>query len=194
MYMKEAYFNPRQESSFADKSSDNFIPEIAYAPEWSEYNMYNDNTDWVDAVTQFGVQQSHSINISGGGEKATFRISGGYDTQSNYIIKQGMDRFTTRVALDYNVSDRIKVRTNFDFNYTNRDLHNTGDAIGVAQPTSVMVDTFGTGKVFLVQWLIFLEKSDPGNLFRLLQNLLKVRELFLRQEGNFIGFLCFILL
>ncbi|MGM9691258.1 MAG: SusC/RagA family TonB-linked outer membrane protein [Bacteroidaceae bacterium] len=133
MYMKEAYFNPRQESSFADKSSDNFIPEIAYAPEWSEYNMYNDNTDWVDAVTQFGVQQSHSINISGGGEKATFRISGGYDTQSNYVIKQGMDRFTTRVALDYNVSDRIKVRTNFDFNYTNRDLHNTGDAIGVAQ-------------------------------------------------------------
>lgn len=133
MYMKEAYFNPRQESSFADKSSDSFIPEIAYAPEWAEYNMYNDNTDWVDAVTKFGVQQSHSINISGGGEKATFRISGGYDTQSNYIIKQGMDRFTTRVALDYNVSDRIKVRTNFDFNYTNRDLHNTGDAIGVAQ-------------------------------------------------------------
>ena len=79
------------------------------------------------------MQQSHSINISGGGEKATFRISGGYDTQSNYVIKQGMDRFTTRVALDYNVSDRIKVRTNFDFNYTNRDLHNTGDAIGVAQ-------------------------------------------------------------
>lgn len=133
MYMKEAYFNPRQESSFADKSSNSFIPEIAYAPEWAEYNMYNDNTDWVDAVTKFGVQQSHSINISGGGEKATFRISGGYDTQSNYIIKQGMDRFTTRVALDYNVSDRIKVRTNFDFNYTNRDLHNTGDAIGVAQ-------------------------------------------------------------
>ena len=142
MYMKEAYFNPRQESSFADKSSDNFIPEIAYAPEWSEYNMYNDNTDWVDAVTQFGVQQSHSINISGGGEKATFRISGGYDTQSNYIIKQGMDRFTTRVALDYNVSDRIKVRTNFDFNYTNRDLHNTGDAIGVAQRKMPILSIF----------------------------------------------------
>lgn len=133
MYMKEAYFNPRQESSFADKSSNSFIPEIAYAPEWSEYHMYNDNTDWVDAVTQFGMQHSHSINLSGGGEKANFRISGGYDTQSNYIIRQGMDRFTTRVALDYNVSDRIKVSTNFDFNYTTRDLHNTGDAIGVAQ-------------------------------------------------------------
>ena len=133
MYMKEAYFNPRQESSFADKSSNDFIPEIAYAPEWAEYNMYNDNTDWVDAVTQHGWLHSHSINLSGGGEKANFRVSGGYDTQSNYIIKQGMDRFTTNVALDYNVSDRIRVSTNFDFNYTDRDLHNTGDAIGVAQ-------------------------------------------------------------
>ena len=95
--------------------------------------MYNDNTDWVDAVTQFGMQHSHSVNLSGGGEKATFRVSGGWDTQSNYVIKQGMNRFTTRVALDYNVSDRIKVSTNFDFNYTDRDLHNTGSAIGIAQ-------------------------------------------------------------
>lgn len=133
MYMKEAYFNPRQESSFADKSSNSFIPEIAYAPEWAEYHMYNDNTDWVDAVTKFGVQHSHTVNLSGGGEKALFRVSGRYDTQNNYIIKQGMDRLTTNVALDYKISDRIKVTTNFDFSYTNRDLHNTGDAIGVAQ-------------------------------------------------------------
>jgi len=133
MYMKEAYFNPRQQDDFSDKSSNVYIPEIAYAPEWAEYNMYNDNTDWVDAVTQFGLLHSHSINLSGGGEKANFRVSGGYDTQSNYIIKQGMDRFTTNVALDYNVSDRIRVSTNFDFIYTDRDLHNTGDAIGVAQ-------------------------------------------------------------
>ena len=133
MYMKAAYFNPRQEDRFTNPSSPDFIPEIAYAPDWAEYNMYNDNTDWVDAVTQTGWQHSHSVNLSGGGEKANFRVSGGYDTQSNYIIKQGMDRFTTNVALDYNVSDRIKVSTNFDFIYTDRNLHNTGNAVGVAQ-------------------------------------------------------------
>ncbi len=133
MYMKAAYFNPRQEDRFTNPSSPDFIPEIAYAPDWAEYNMYNDNTDWVDAVTQTGWQHSHSVNLSGGGEKANFRVSGGYDTQSNYIIKQGMNRFTTNVALDYNVSDRIKVSTNFDFIYTDRDLHNTGSAVGTAQ-------------------------------------------------------------
>ena len=129
MYLKEAYFNPRQQSGFADKNSDDFMPEIAYAPEWSEYNMYNDNTDWVDAVKQFGIQQQHFISLEGGGEKANFRVSGGYESNTGSIISQTLDRFTTRVALDYFVSDRIKVQTNFDFVYTNNDRNNTASAM-----------------------------------------------------------------
>lgn len=132
MYMKEAYFNPRQQSGFADKNSDEFIPEIAYAPEWSEYHMYNDNTDWEGAVKQFGTNQQHYVALDGGGEKANFRISGGYDHQTGTIIRQYLDRFTTRVALDYFVSDRIKVSTNFDFTYTNNDRNNTQGALGDA--------------------------------------------------------------
>lgn len=132
MYMKEAYFNPRQQSGFADKNSSDFIPEIAYAPEWSEYHMYNDNTDWVDAVKQFGLQQQHFVSLEGGGEKANFRISGGYEHSTGTIINQALNRFTTRVALDYFVSDRIKVTTDFDFTYTNNDRNNTAGALGTA--------------------------------------------------------------
>ena len=129
MYMKEAYFNPRQESGFADKNSSDFIPEIAYAPEWSEYNMYNDNTDWVKAVKQTAVQQQHFVNLSGGGEKANFYISGGYEHDKNSIITQKYDRFTTRMQLDYFVSDRIKVQTNFELTYSNNNRNNTYDAM-----------------------------------------------------------------
>ena len=133
MYLKEAYFNPRQQSGFADKNSSEFMPEIAYAPDWSEYNMFNDNTDWVDKVKQFGVQQQHFISLEGGGEKANFRVSGGYETNTNSVIANKLDRFTTRVALDYFVSDRIKVQTNFDFVYTNNERSNSGDIMGKAQ-------------------------------------------------------------
>lgn len=132
MYMKEAYFNPRQQSGFADKNSSEFIPEIAYATDWSEYNMYNDNTDWVDAVKQFGTNQQHYVSLQGGGEKASFRVSGGYDHATGTIITQALDRFSTRVALDYFVSDRIKVQTNFDFTYTKNDRNNTQGALGDA--------------------------------------------------------------
>lgn len=114
MYLKESYFNPE----LSDQSSD--IPEINYNPNFSEYNMFNDNTDWVSLVKCFGAQHSFNLSISGGGEKANFRISAGFDTQNGSVIGQRLNRFTTRVALDYFISDRIKVVTNYNMTYTQR--------------------------------------------------------------------------
>ena len=112
MLLKESYFNPRQ----SDVASN--INEINYAPTFSEYQQYNNNTDWVDAVTQWGLRQNHYLVVSGGGEKATFRISGGFDNETGSVIKQQLQRMSTRVALDYYVSDRITISTNFSLTYT----------------------------------------------------------------------------
>ena len=125
MLMKEAYYNPQ----LSDASSN--IPEFNYDPSFSEYENYNNNTDWVDAVTQIGWLQKHYVTISGGGEKAVFRISGGYDHQTGTVIAQELDRFTTRVALDYFVSDRIKIVTNFDLSYT-KNQKNYDDLLNIA--------------------------------------------------------------
>ena len=81
-------------------------------------NNWNKNTDWVDAIKQFGEQHEATFNISGGGQKAQFRISASYNHQLGMIIKQKMDRLTTRLVLDYNVSDRIRFSTNFALTYT----------------------------------------------------------------------------
>ncbi len=118
MYMKEAYFNTTQTSGYADNTSSRYIPEIGYNQNFSEWRMYDDNTDWRKAIQQHGQSHQHYVALSGGGEKANFRISGGYDHQTGTVIKQKLDRFTTRVALDYFVSDRIKVSSNFDLTYT----------------------------------------------------------------------------
>lgn len=118
MYMKEAYFNPQLNSAYGTKGNVDYIPEINYDKDFTEYEMYNNNTNWMKAVKQTGWQHQHFVSLSGGGEKANFRVSGGYDNQTGSIIKQHLDRFTTRVALDYFVSNRITVRTNFDFTYT----------------------------------------------------------------------------
>ncbi len=119
MLMKEAYYNPK----LSDASSD--IREFNYDPSFSEYEMYNNNTDWKKAVTQNGLLQKHYVSLTGGGDKAMFRIAGGYDHQTGTILKQSLDRFTTRVALDYFVSDRIKIVTNFNMTYTDNHKNNT---------------------------------------------------------------------
>ncbi len=115
MMLKEEFYNPTQNAAATAN-----IKEINYLPaeEWHDANNWNKNTDWVDAVRQFGEQHEANINITGGGQKATFRISGSYSHQTGTIIKQRMDRLTTRLVLDYNVSDRIRFSTNFALTYT----------------------------------------------------------------------------
>ncbi|MBQ3628361.1 MAG: SusC/RagA family TonB-linked outer membrane protein, partial [Bacteroidaceae bacterium] len=123
MMMKEEFYNPSQSSTATTT-----LAELNYDKSWSEYENWNNNTDWVKAVSQFGQQHSWNLNLTGGGERATFRISAGYDKQSGTIIKQNLDRFTTRLALDYNVSDRIRFSTDFALTYTNNDRNFDGSA------------------------------------------------------------------
>ena len=125
MLLKESYFNPEQNDNASN------IRELNYDPTFSEYEQYNNNTDWVDAVTQWGLRQNHYLSVTGGGEKATFRISGGFDHETGSVIKQRLNRFSTRVALDYYVSERIKISTNFSLTYTDN-ARNYEDLLAIA--------------------------------------------------------------
>ena len=125
MMMKEEYFNPEM----SDVASD--IPELNYDPTFSEYEMYNNNTDWLKEVKKTGWRQNHYLALSGGGEKAHFRIGVGYDHETGSIIEQQLDRFSSRVNLDYFVSDRIKIETNIALTYT-KNNKNYSDLLGLA--------------------------------------------------------------
>ena len=131
MMLKEMYYNPSQSAS-----STTNINEINYNKSWAEYENWNNNTDWVDAVTQTGWSQYHYLTIAGGGEKANFRISAGYDHQNGTIIKQSLDRFSTKLALDYFVSDRITFRVTFPLTYTSNNRNFDDDILGRAQKVS----------------------------------------------------------
>lgn len=127
MLMKEEFFNPSQSATATTG-----IKELNYDTSWAEFENWNNNTDWVDEVTQLGLNQSHVLSISGGGRKANFRISGSYDHQKGSVIKQELDRFSTRIALDFFVSDRIKFSTNFALTYTDNNK-NYASLLGIAQ-------------------------------------------------------------
>ena len=131
MMLKEMYYNPSQSAS-----STTNINEINYNRSWAEYENWNNNTDWVDAVTQTGWSQYHYLTIAGGGEKANFRISAGYDHQNGTIIKQSLDRFSTKLALDYFVSDRITFRVTFPLTYTSNNRNFDDNILGRAQKVS----------------------------------------------------------
>ena len=124
MFMKESFFNPALSDAAAD------IIELNYDDKFSEYEMYNDNTDWVAAVKKVGLQHGHNVSVSGGSDKANFRVSAGFDDQTGSVIGQKMNRFTTRVAFDYFISQRITVTTNFSLTYSKNKQNSA--AIGTA--------------------------------------------------------------
>jgi TonB-linked SusC/RagA family outer membrane protein len=125
MLIKQAYFNPRQ----SDAAST--IREFNYDPNFSEYQNYNNNTDWIKSVTQFGITHDHYLQLSGGGEKARFIVSGGYYDQTCSVIGQKLQRYSTRMNLDYLVSDRIKFSSEFSFTYTDNPQNYDG-LLGIA--------------------------------------------------------------
>ena len=126
MMMKEEFYNPAQKSDATTS-----IRELNYDQSWADYENWNNNTDWVKAVKQFGAMHDFNMNITGGGQKAQFRISAGYKHQTGSIIKQKFKQFTTRMVLDYNVSDRIRFSTNFALTYSGNDQNYEGKINGV---------------------------------------------------------------
>ena len=127
MMMKEMYYNPTQSPNATMN-----INELNYNSSWAEWENWNENTDWVGAVTQTSLSQYHYLTITGGGEKATFRVSAGYDHQNGTMIEQRLDRFSTKLTLDYFVSDRITFRTTFPLTYTYNERNAEG-LLGIAQ-------------------------------------------------------------
>jgi len=111
MMLKEAYYNPNHRPT--ELWELDYMEDKPYI-----YNHYNHNTDWVKEVQQFGQEHRFTLNLSGGGEKATFRISANYDKSTGSIIGQKLDRFTSSTALDYWVSDRIHFQSNINLAFT----------------------------------------------------------------------------
>ena len=125
MMMKQAYFNPQQDEDAAN------VREFLYDQTYSEYENFNNNTDWVSEVTQVGFKHDHYLNVSGGGERARYRVSSGFLNQTGIVIGQKMNRITSTAYLDYSVSDRIKFISELSFFYTDND-RNYENILGIA--------------------------------------------------------------
>jgi TonB-linked SusC/RagA family outer membrane protein len=88
-------------------------------PSSPDYYNFNNNTDWVKAVGQNGSTNDLNFSVAGGGDKARYRASVGYYDQIGSTIGTGLQRVSTRLNLDYKISNRLKLTS--DFSYTNSD-------------------------------------------------------------------------
>ncbi|TKG84868.1 SusC/RagA family TonB-linked outer membrane protein, partial [Puteibacter caeruleilacunae] len=84
-------------------------------PNFKYYDEFNAETNWMDLITQNPMTQDYSLSVSGGGDRARYYVSLGYLTDKGTTIGTGLDRFTSRINIDYKVSKKLTFSTDFSF-------------------------------------------------------------------------------
>jgi len=75
------------------------------------------NTDWLKAIIRTGIGVNANIAVSGGNDRGTYYISGGYTDQQSYIINQDYKRYQGRVRFDQHMSQQFTIGTDINLTY-----------------------------------------------------------------------------
>lgn len=86
--------------------------------------------NWLDAVSQTGTQQQYNLSASGGNEKTTFYMSGGYFKQDGTIIKTNLEKYNGAIRLTNQATDRLSLNFNIDGGFVRQRTPLTGGSFG----------------------------------------------------------------
>jgi TonB-linked SusC/RagA family outer membrane protein len=78
------------------------------------------DTDFLELGTRSGKQLNHQFGVSGGSEKVRYNISFNYFNQEGVYNLSDYERFSSRINLDINATDKIKIGLSQQANYGSR--------------------------------------------------------------------------
>lgn len=87
-------------------------------------NLYTDpeslgeGSNWQEYIFREANIQNHQLSISGGSEKTQLALSANYFDQDGIIIKSGFKRYSGRLNVDHQISDKIKIGTSLLGSYS----------------------------------------------------------------------------
>ncbi|MEN8155842.1 MAG: SusC/RagA family TonB-linked outer membrane protein [Bacteroidota bacterium] len=122
----EDYTRLIKESHFNVNGGNYYDPSLEFDPNYKYYHEYNQNTDWVAAITQPGHSQQHNFSVTGGGDKSKYSLSMGYQDQKGTTVGTGLKKTNFRASVDYSLSRKLKFRSDIMFTNYNRDALHDG--------------------------------------------------------------------
>lgn len=78
----------------------------------AQIDSIGEGADWQDAALRSATQQNHELSFTGGDEKSRYLVSGNYYSQDGTIYHTGFKRYSARVNLERNVSEKLKIAVN----------------------------------------------------------------------------------
>lgn len=94
-------------------------------------------TDWMNEIFQTGSIYNIDASVSGGTEKSTFFLSGGYRKNEGIMLNTFSDRYTLRLNSSHQLTKRVKIGENLAYNVNNGQTGNTTSAYTGAILTAI---------------------------------------------------------
>lgn len=135
-------------------------------------------TNWLDAVSEKAPMQQHYLSFSGGTDKGSYLISGGYENTDGVIggRKASFERITTRLNITQQVKKWMEVGGNMAFTNSKRHSITEDDGFNGVINSALMMDP--TGKATYA----------PSEVTPYMQTLIDAGQPMLRDaNGNYYG-------
>ncbi|WP_206363275.1 TonB-dependent receptor [Sinomicrobium pectinilyticum] len=91
-----------------------------------QINSYSEGYDWQDLIFQDAPIISTSLNVSGGNSKTRFSLAGGFFGQEGIIKGSDYNRYSLRLNLDHNISEKISVNFNTTLTHLKTERKDSG--------------------------------------------------------------------
>ena len=81
-----------------------------------EVALFDEGTDWQDEIFRTAPIQNYQLTFSGGDEKTTYSVSGGYFSQDGIITNSYFNRLSARANLRRKINDKLTMGTHLTVN------------------------------------------------------------------------------
>ncbi len=96
--------------------------------------------DWWNELTSPGFIEDHMLSLSGGMEKTTYYLSGGYTEENGFIVNDNYKRYTSRINFKNDIKDWLTIGMNTFGSFT--DLSGESPSYSTIVTTSPFVTPF----------------------------------------------------
>lgn len=91
-------------------------------PQWEDPSLLGEGTNWQNELFRNAPMQNHQVTVSGGNEKTTFAVSGGYFAQDGIAVGSNFERYTIKLNVDNKARDWFRIGTNIMANRSKQNI------------------------------------------------------------------------
>lgn len=143
-----------------ERSSENFDKYLTTPGRTMEDYLNYKAIDWQDRIFRNALVHTHNLSVMGGTKQTRFSVSGNIVDQPGVIVNSGYNRYQGRIALEHQISKKLKMNVNASYT----------EAITSGQTASAALSTSNSYATYLMYrvWTfrpVSLKTLDDQDLF-----------------------------